>query len=180
MAHFLTYVLVSGSTKDVRERVRFLMTPYHNEFEVEEYETECDCAGQDQTPDPDCEDCGGTGKYFTTFNPMCMFDFYAIWDSQHVLPNASKNPSDWEEEEVYDDHIPDDDGAAIAPLSSLNIERLKLPYAVVTPSGDWHEMPGDWYSEDRASADWQEWGNTAKEIFEKYANAILVVLNCHR
>jgi hypothetical protein len=163
MAHFLTYVLVSGSTENVRERVRFLMTPYHNEFEVEEYETECDCAGQGQTPDPDCEECGGgTGKYFTTFNPMCKFDGYNIWDSQHVLPNASKDPSDWEEEEVYDDDIPDDDGAAIAPLSSLNIERLKLPHAVVTPSGDWQEMPGDWYSEDRASADWQQWAKTVK------------------
>jgi hypothetical protein len=43
MAHFFVYVLVSGSTKDVRQRVFHLMAHYNNEFEVEEYETDCDC-----------------------------------------------------------------------------------------------------------------------------------------
>jgi hypothetical protein len=149
MAHFFVYVLVSGSTKDVRQRVFHLMAPYNNEFEVEEYEADCDCNWPRKAPDPDCEVCGGTGRHFTTWNPMSKFDFYAIWDSAHVLRNASKDPSDWEEEVVYDDDIPDDERLAIAPLGNLDLDRLKLPFAIVTPPGEWHEMPGDWWSENQ-------------------------------
>ena len=182
MSHFSAYVLVSGTTNFVERRVFHLMTPFNNDFEVEEYETECYCNLGSEAPDPDCEECGGTGTHLTTWNPMSNFDGYAIWDSQHVLPNASKNPSDWADEVVVDGDIPDnyDYQAAIAPLSSLDIERLKLPQVIVTPAGGWHEMPGDWYSEDRESADWQEWKSTVKEIYAKWPSAILVVLNCHQ
>ena len=68
----------------------------------------------------------------------------------------------------------------MAFLSNLDIEKLELPRVIVTPSGDWHEMQGDWYSGHRDSADWQEWKSTVKEIYAKWPSAILVVLNCHQ
>jgi hypothetical protein len=178
MAHFFVYVLVSGSTIDLRRRVHYLMAPYHNEFEVEEYETECEGDCRRDESDRDCGACNG--RYLTTWNPMCKFDGYAIWDSAHVLRNASRDPSDWEEEEVFDDDIPDDDGAAIAPLSSLDTDRLRLPFAIVTPSGEWHEMDGDWWSEDTGCGEWEDWRRIAHDLYSKWPNSIVVVLNCHR
>ena len=87
---------------------------------------------------------------------MSKFDGYVIWDSAHVLRNASKDPSDLEAEEVFDDDIPDEVTTAMAPLGSLDLGRLKLPFAIVTPSGEWHEMEGDWWSKDQDSAEWKE------------------------
>ncbi|MGO9570624.1 MAG: hypothetical protein ACLP5H_24095 [Desulfomonilaceae bacterium] len=148
------------------------MAPYDNAFEVEEYETECDCIGQGQAPDPNCEDCGGIGKHLTTFNPMAKLDGYTIADYQQVLQAAARKPSEWD-----NNH---EDRAGMAFLSDLDLDKLALPQVIVTPSGEWHEMQGDWYSEDRDSADWQEWKRTVKEIYAKWPSAILVVLNCHR
>ena len=181
MSYFITYALVSSNTNDVKRSVFQLMEPYDNEYEVEEYETECMCdCGRDEF-DPDCEQCAGTGVYRTTWNPMSNFDSYYIWDGEHVLRNASKNPSDWEDEPAIDDNIPDDydEEEAMAALSDLNIERLELPDVIVTPSGEWHEMPGYWYFDDRESAEWQEWRETVKKILTQWPDAILVVLLCH-
>jgi hypothetical protein len=178
MSHFSVYALVSGSTIDIRRRVRYLMEPYHNDFEVEEYQAAGNGACSGDGHEPDCTKCDGT--YLTTCNPMSKFDGYSIWDSGHVLRNASKNPSDWEDEETFDDDIPDDDGAAIAPIESLDLDRLKLPFAIVTPSGEWHEMEGDWWDMATESTDWKAWEKTVRDLFSKYPTAILVVLNCHR
>jgi hypothetical protein len=122
------------------------------------------------------------GSVSHNIQPYVKLDEYVIWDSTHVLRNASKDPSDWEDEVVPDDDVPDDgyDEKAIAPLSSLDIDRLKLPFAIVTPSGEWYEMEGNWWSEDKESAEWKEWRSTVKEIYQKYPNAILVVLRCHQ
>jgi hypothetical protein len=167
MSHFTAYVLVSGSTCRVIERVGHLMAPYDNDFEVEEYETECDCNWQREGYDPHCEVCGGTGRYITTRNPMPKFEDYFVVDIDHVLRDAEKDSSQLTEK------------AAIAPLASLDVDKLKLPRVIVTPSGEWHEMDGDWWSEDQDSADWKQLKNTVKEIYQKYPSAILVVLNCH-
>jgi hypothetical protein len=172
MSYFTAYVLVSGSTGYVTRRVRHLMTPYHNEFEVEEYETECDCNWQREAPNPDCEDCGGTGKYLTTFNPMAKLDGYTVADHEDALKTAAIAPSQWDA-----DH---EDRAAMARLSDLDIDKLKLPEVIVTPSGEWHEMREDLLSENRDSAEWQEWRNIVKEIYRKYPTAFLVVLSCHQ
>ena len=112
---------------------------------------------------------------------MSNFDSYYIWDGEHVLRNASKNPSDWEDEPAIDDNIPDDydEEEAMAAVGDLNIERLELPHVIVTPSGDWHEIDGDWYPDDRESAEWQEWRETVKKILTQWPDAILVVLLCH-
>lgn len=179
MSYYFTYVLVPCGTKDVEHRVHSLMAKFHNDLQVEQYETECFCDRPGEGFDPDCEECRGTGKYLTTWNPMSMFDCYIIWDSTHVLRNASKNPADWEDEEVFDDDIPDDIGAAVAPLDSLDLERLKLPFAIVDPFGNWHEMDGDWWSENQDSADWKKWRSIAHDLFAKWPNASLVVVNCH-
>lgn len=177
MAHFNVYVLVSGATMDIRRRVNYLMEPYHNEFDVEEYEAECcgHCGGIDG---PDCEGCDG--KFMTTWNPMCKLDWYAIWDSQHVLLNASKYPYNWTDQED-DEDIPEkyDYKKAVAPLETLDLKRLDLPLAIVTPSGEWHEMDGNWWSEDQDSDEWREWKRTAHDIYAKYPGSVLVVLNCH-
>lgn len=179
MSYYFAYFLVPCGTEDVENRVHSLMAKFHNDFEVEQYETECDCDLLREVPDPDCEMCGGTGKCLTTWNPMSMFDCYVIWDSAHVLRNASKNPADWEDEEVSDDDIPDDIEAAVAPLSSLDLERLKLPFAIVDPLGNWHEMDGDWWSENQDSDEWKEWTSIAHDLFAKWPTATLVVVNCH-
>jgi len=65
------------------------MAPYDNAFEVEAYETECGCPGHGQAPDPDCDQCGGTGRHFTTWNPMSKFDGYNVADYYHALRDAA-------------------------------------------------------------------------------------------
>lgn len=169
MAHFSVYVLVPGSTINVRRRVHHLVAPYHNDFAVEEYETDCYCDLGRNGFDPDCPNCLGTGNYLTTCNPMSKFDGYTIRDSMHALSKASKDPSDV-------DDIRKDDGAAIAPVSSLDLERLKLPFAIVTISGKWHEMDGGWWAKDQ---EWREWRKTVHDLLTRWPHAILVVLNCH-
>lgn len=72
-----------------------------------------------------------------------------------------------------------DKGGNIVPVSK--IPKNYLPYAIVTPDGEWHEK-GEmgWFGLSSNEKDSKEWENICKGIFSKYAEEYLaVVVDCH-
>jgi len=62
------YVALLGASDEVevRSAVDLLLAPYYEELEVEPYEVGCGCV-EDSKPQPDCEECEGTGKTQSKF-----------------------------------------------------------------------------------------------------------------
>ena len=88
MSHFITLVLVPPDSTHIERAVSALLAPYNEEITVAPYKTDCYCintiayhAGIEasnrveqvhpfyQQPNPDCEDCQGSGQRWTTYNP---------------------------------------------------------------------------------------------------------------
>lgn len=109
-------------------------------------------------PDPDCDECFGTGTYRSTYNPESKWDWYEIggrWDG-------------W--------------------LNGINYKLLKdvclddlphMPFAIVTSDGEWREK-GEmgWFAcVSNENADWQD---IAKQtLLNEDQDCIAVVVDCH-
>jgi hypothetical protein len=160
------YVLVHPYTIDVVKKALQLMAPYHNDFEVEPYETDCDCLSESGAPDPDCEDCTGTGVHMTTSNTQPMFDDIYFHDPENILRTAMKNPSDLPE------------GAFTAPVKSLDIDKLRLPNTVITPTGEWLDASdfGPAYPAGHEG----RWKDVVEQVLQQHMDATLVVLIYHQ
>jgi hypothetical protein len=125
-------------------------------------------------PDPECEDCHGSGKYMTTYNPNSKWDWWVIggrWDG--VIRSL----------ESIDDGI---GGFNFGPEYHM-LERNTIvlrdiedvtPYTIITPDGKWHargEM--GWFG--MSSHDKDDWEDVVKEIYELYSENIAVGVDCH-
>lgn len=85
--HSLVVVFIPLNTGDIHEKVEEIMAPFDAELEKDEYEEDCDCLSSPVTkeepsqsavqkePDPDCEQCEGTGKYTV----YCNYDGFWDW-----------------------------------------------------------------------------------------------------
>jgi len=69
MSHFT--VLVIG------DDVEGQLAPYSEHIEVDPYVEDCWCTGREDLPeDFECDDCKGTGKETTTYNPNSKWNWY--------------------------------------------------------------------------------------------------------
>jgi hypothetical protein len=69
-----------------------------------------------QKPDPDCEECQGSGQRLTTYNPDSQWDWWVIggrWNGWLSRTNQLK--------------------------ARTAAQKGKFPFAVVTPDGVWHD-----------------------------------------
>ena len=106
-------------------------------------------------PDPECDDCNGTGKYKTTYNPKSKWDWWVIGGR-------------------WDGTVP---GNAI-PVSELTDEII--PFAMVTPDGEWHQK-GDmgWWGMTSNEMSEEDWVKEVNGILKVYSKCIAIGCDLH-
>ena len=115
-----------------------------------------------KAPDPNCDDCNGTGVTTTTYNPHSKWDWYELGGGWHELfqPFQGKSLTEF-------NAYRDEDGQ---PLRT---------YAIVTPDGEWLEkgQHGWWASVNEKSKD--EWEACFQATLDKYPDHKVLVFDCH-
>ncbi len=108
-----------------------------------------------QQPDPQCDDCQGTGTRLSTYNPDSQWDWWTIgggwdgsWHPDNVLPVRDLLIS-WESH-----------------------AHPTIPFAVVTLDGQWHQ-----HAVNAVSAD--VWGQTVRTLLTAFPDALAVACDLH-
>lgn len=103
-------------------------------------------------PDPDCEECNGTGIAKSTYNPDSKWDWWQVGGR-------------WAGEE----------GADVSVLSG---KETSIPYAIITPDGMFHSR-GDmgWFGSQSNSK--EDWDVMAKLLMERHKGCLLVKVDMH-
>lgn len=132
-----------------------------------------------ERPDPDCDECTGTGKEMSTYNPDSQWDWYrkgGRWDGWLTDTEPESG----------------DGGFNFGPQhetlekNSIKVEKLigqdepKIPHALLTPDGGWHQK-GEmgWFGMSHNEQDPQEWETQVLELFEEHRDCLAVALDCH-
>ena len=157
------------------------------------------------SPDPECEECSGTGIYMSTCNPDGHWDWWQVggrWsgvltgydpekDPRNHEPcrwcNATGKRRDMEVENGCNgcsgtgtalkwptQWVDTSENVVIAGSVDWDSGH-RIPHAIVTPSGDWIEGPS--WGADQASK--EAWKEEAKALLAKYAEHIVVMVDCH-
>lgn len=150
-------------------------------------------------PDPNCEECHGSGTYMSTYNPSSKWDWFQIggrWNG--CLPNGSNEivvkellankksrrpePPDAPEGSptwtfFYPEYLEELEQYEATPE---DLRDLYAPFALLTPDGVWHEK-GDmgWWGIVSDDKGLNTWLNVAKGIYEQYPEHKLVLVDCH-
>lgn len=113
-----------------------------------------------QKPDPDCQNCGGTGKYITTYNPKAKWDWWIAGGRYEGVVGGAVDPN-------------------VAPVTVL-LEQNIVPFAVVTPDGKWHER-GEmgWFAIVTREKEKDVWAKEVRNIFEKHKDCLAVGCDLH-
>jgi hypothetical protein len=115
-------------------------------------------------PDPNCNDCGGSGTIKTTANPN------GKWSRWEIGGSSSSNLLGECLTDVVDD-------PNIIPLKVLNLKEAPVPWVIVTPDGKWHAAgEPHWFGTVRI--DDRDWDNTARNILQQHGDKTLVVVEC--
>lgn len=111
-------------------------------------------------PNPKCDECKGTGKDRSTYNPDSKWDWYV-------------------EGGRFLDSIPEGGSPVRAILAAWTPQSA--PFAILTPDGAWHQRAEmGWFGMTRDEAPLNEWRAKAKAILADYADGHIVVgLDCH-
>jgi hypothetical protein len=128
-------------------------------------------------PDPDCEDCNGTGIEISTYNPQSKWDWYCIggrWDG------AIKNL------ETIDDGIGGFNFGPAFHTVERNIIKVDdiskdiSVFAIVTPDGIWHEK-GKMLSFAMVDNEKEQdkWQTEVRNILNQYKDKIAIGVDCH-
>lgn len=111
-----------------------------------------------QKPDPDCEDCQGTGTRLTTYNPDSQWDWWVIggrWEGWMSQTNS-------------------------APVTALLQGEEKIFFALVTPDGQWHgrgEM--GWFGMTANEKADDAWAKEVHELLQDYPDSLAVACDLH-
>lgn len=126
------------------------------------------------SPDPNCNECGGRGFVLTTANPKAKWDWWVI--GGHWYGEITGHPKSDEKGFNLSPKFNriKDNRSLVAPLLSLKI----LPFAVVTPDGQWYEQGNmGWFGQ--ASDLKEDWPQQVKQLFETHPDCVAVSVDCH-
>ena len=143
-------------------------------------------------PDPKCESCHGSGIETVCYNHDAHWDWFVIggrWDG--CIKNGKYRDSEDNGFNFGDDHhkiehnsIPvadllDVTKRILARLNGAN-ENLYIPFAIVTPDGEWHEK-GEmgWFGVSHNDKDNQTWDQEVVQILEAHKDCVIVGVDCH-
>jgi hypothetical protein len=139
MSHFLTFVFVSPDETNIEQRVNQLVDPYFAHEDREDI-------------DEDQIKCDG-------------FVIGGRYDQEILALDPRHNLTSPEFEKRYGlDVIRIEDNVRPAP----DVSRKLVPYAVVTPRGEWFECN-----------DYEDWPAKVSELMEEYNQYLVVAVDCH-
>jgi hypothetical protein len=130
-----------------------------------------------EAPDPECDECHGTGTHASTYNPKSKWDWWRIggrWDGSLFGEDVAKarrtdggfNFSPTNQELRNNSRI----------VSDLPVDFT--PFAILTPDGEWHERGRmGWWGIVSDEAD--EWPSQAKTLLEAHKDHLAVAVDCH-
>lgn len=133
-------------------------------------------------PYPECEECNGTGKHPSTYNPKSQWDWWVVggrWDGW-ITGNAKRRGSEdgyfgSEHHQIKPNCLP-----AAQLLERVRESEDNTPFAFVTPDGEWIERGSmGWWgcvSDEKSKKNWQQ---EAITILEKYPDCLAVACDLH-
>lgn len=135
-------------------------------------------------PDPECEDCQGTGTRMSTSNPNAKWDWWVVggrWDGWILGPKFEESCRDQNGFNFGDEHHqPDRNMRVIKDIPIKEESDHYTPFAVLTPDGSWHEK-GEmgWWAVVSNEKDKDDWRAAVQHIYSLYPNSIAVACDLH-
>lgn len=110
-----------------------------------------------QKPSPECSECHGTGHVLTRYNPNSQWDWWSIggrWDGWLSATNRAQ--------------------------AQTAAQNGKIPLAVVTPDGVWHQRGeiGYWGVTDNEK-DPDDWAREVQSLFSAHPTSWVVACDLH-
>ncbi len=202
MAHFTTLVLLPPDTTDVEKKVIDLLIPYYSELKVEPYKEYLNRAEVEKEV-----------EYLSTLSRENLEELAADYEvSSDDLESLAKLNLDWDDNEVagIDKHgsyrmttinsqgkwdcytfieaETSESGTLIHyPCRVTDLPDI-VPYAFVTPDGQWHDADAELgvqvfekihLQRDVHISEEANWILKVQEIIARYPDHLAVVLNCH-
>jgi hypothetical protein len=129
-------------------------------------------------PDENCPDCEGTGLVKTEYNPDSKWDWWVIggrWNGEiRAERRSSKDGFNFEDEF----HTLEENVTSVEDyLSQIEKKNTDVPFAIVTPNGEWHEegSMGYWGIVSNENKKWEE---EAIDILKEYSNKNFAIVGC--
>lgn len=125
----------------------------------------------------ECDECQGTGKYMSTYNPKSKWDWYKIggrWDG-YIVDETVLVAADCP---VGMANLPPHPAHGQNVLQTSAIRDDFSCYAVVAPDYEWHEKGtmGWWAVSTNEDPEWPE---CRKALFAKHGDCLAVLVDCH-
>jgi hypothetical protein len=161
---------VKEGSEDLKEQYPNL-GPHFFEFTKEEFRDKALSENQMRrllqlgVPDPDCEECGGTGFYMSKDHPEPKWDECSIGQGfaegilKDCIKSSPENPN-------------------IVPVRDLDLQKLPKPDHILNPEGIWFSEERFLWSKPVMVID-ENWTETVRTLLENHEDSTLVVLNVH-
>lgn len=133
-------------------------------------------------PQPDCDDCDGTGTRVSTYNPQSHWDWFVIggrWDGwiQEAERRDDKGGFNFGAEHHQSCH---NSVKSSEYLASIRKDSNRTPFALVDPKGLWHESGKmGWFGCSSDNKEEKKWADEIIALLEKYPDTIAVAVDCH-
>ena len=141
-----------------------------------------------EVADPECDDCNGTGTRQTTRNPLSKWDWWVVggrWAGS-ILGRDDDMPEDLSPFTVGRDlaeksrRVRNDvrNNSRRVPDFPLPIPDEQIPFAIVTPDGEWHEKGSmGWFGCVSGAKD--DWKDVARSILAAHPGSLAVAVDLH-
>ena len=133
-----------------------------------------------EKPKADCFDCGGTGKYMTTYNPDSKWDWWRVggrWDGL-ISKEGKYRESDDKGFNFHPCHERIENNSCLVKEFPLN--ETTCPFALLLPDVGWIERGSmGWWGVVSDAKDAHDWILQVEEILFKYQDHTIVGVDCH-
>jgi len=123
-------------------------------------------------PDKKCEECKGSGKRMTQYNPQSKWDWYEIggrWDGLLFGQNERGKC-------LLEDNMMSVSGLLIEIQKSNDL----VPFSLLSPDGCWYEKGSmGWWAIVTNAKEQLKWDQEVMELLEQNKECIAVVVDCH-
>ena len=133
-------------------------------------------------PNPDCEECDGTGIETVTYNPDSKWDWYRVggrWDGA-LTENRQESDNGFNFGEQHETLI--NNRLPLDQLLTRHTETGELFtfFALLTPEGEWMEKGSmGWFAMVTDEAKKEDWQAISLTVYEHYTDYDIVLLDAH-
>lgn len=134
------------------------------------------------SPDPECEDCKGTGKYKTCYNPQSKWDWFRVGGRYDgLIAGIEVNSADNGFNFSGIHELPNNNRCDLTEyVNRKKAESNPGCFAILTPENTWCERGSmGWWG--MVSDEKDDWGTQGLSILEQYINLPydIVGVDCH-